>query len=571
VRSPRLLLLAGVLVVGVVAVAAVFGARDGSTPTTAAEGSGVLRLRDVAAERGLDFRHGAFRWDTTPDPAAMMGGGVCWLDYDEDGWLDLFVVNSYAEQEANRWQEAGGLPETALFRNDEGEFVDVSAESGANLAVRGNGCVAADLDLDGHTDLYVTTSRANALLWNEGDGSFTEGAVQAGVPAYGWRTGAAVGDVNGDGWPDLFVAGYADLNNPNPRGASFPSTYFGVRDLFFLSNGRAEGGRVTFREVGVEVGLEVARFEYGLGALFSDFDRDRDLDLYLANDTNPNRLYENVQWPGGPEADPAGLGFRFEERAAAAGVADPNAGMGIAAGDYNADGRSDLVVTNARSQLHAVYQSLAPDANAPAWADTRQELVEAGLDESGTGWGASWADLDLDTDLDLVLANGAVPVTDLEADAQPLQAFGNLHAQGAAGQFEEATSELGLDEAGRLLGRGAAAADYDNDGDVDLAAASIGGPLVLLESSGAAGNWLEVELEGFYPGAVVTAVLDDGRKLVREAYAGSSYLSSEDPRCHFGLGAADNVSELVVRWPGGGETRLTDVEPNQLVRVEPPA
>jgi ASPIC and UnbV/FG-GAP-like repeat len=571
VRSVRLLLLAGVLVVGVVAAAGVLGARNGSAPATAAEGSGVPRFREVAAERGLDFRHGAFRWETTPDPAAMMGGGVCWLDYDDDGWLDLFVVNSYAEQEADRWQGAGGLPETALYRNDRGEFVDVSAESGADLAVRGNGCVAADLDLDGNTDLYVTTSRANALLWNEGDGSFTEGAVQAGVAAYGWRTGAAVGDVNGDGWPDLFVAGYADLNNPNAGGASFPSTYFGVRDLFFLSNGSAEGDRVTFREVGEDVGLEVARFEYGLGALFSDFDRDRDLDLYLANDTNPNRLYENVQWPGGPEADPAGLGFRFEERAGAAGVADPNAGMGIAGGDYNADGLSDLIVTNARGQLHAVYRSLPPDEKAPAWADTRQELVDAGLDESGTGWGVSWADLDLDTDLDLVLANGAVPVTDLEADAQPLQAFGNLAAQGAAGRFEDTTRELGLDEAGRILGRGAAAADYDNDGDVDFAVASIGGPLVLLESSGAAGNWLEVELEGFHPGAVVTAVLPDGRRLVREAYAGSSYLSSEDPRCHFGLGNAAEVSELVVRWVGGGETRLTDVEVNQLVRVEPPA
>jgi ASPIC and UnbV/FG-GAP-like repeat len=571
VRSARLLVPTAAFVVGVVALAAVLGTRDGSAFATAAGGTSSPRFRDVAAERGLDFRHGAFRWGTTPDPQAMMGGGVCWLDYDDDGWLDLFVVNSYAEREARRWREAGGLPETALFRNERGEFADVSAESGANLAVRGNGCVAADFDLDGDTDLYVTTSRANALLWNEGDGSFSEGAVSAGVAAYGWRTGAAVGDVNADGWPDLFVAGYADLNTPNPAGASFPNTYFGVRDLLYLSNGPAEGGRVTFREVGAEVGLEVARFEYGLGVLFSDFDRDGDLDLYLANDTNPNRFYENVPWPGGAEADPAGLGFRFEERGAAAGVADPNAGMGIAGGDYDADGGSDLVVTNARGQLHALFHSLPPDENAPAWADARQDLVEAGLDETGTGWGASWADLDLDTDLDLVLANGAVPVTDLEADAQPLEAFGNVAAQGAAGRFEDVTNELGLDEVGRLLGRGTAAADYDNDGDVDLAVASIGGPLVLLESSGAAGNWLEVELDGFHPGTVVTAVLPDGRELVRDAYAGSSYLSSEDPRCHFGLGVAGMVSELVVRWPGGEETRLTDVEANQLVVVEPPA
>jgi ASPIC/UnbV protein/VCBS repeat protein len=564
--------LAAVFVVGAVAVAAVLGTRGNSGPDTALRETLPLRFHDVAAERGLGFRHGAFRWGTTPDPPAMMGGGICWLDYDDDGWLDLFAVNSYAEREAVRWREAGGLPETALFRNESGEFVDVSAESGANLAVRGNGCVAGDLDLDGDTDLYVTTSRANALLWNEGDGSFTEGAVPAGVAAYGWRSGAAVGDVNADGWPDLFVAGYTDLSSPNPGAtAGFPSTYFGVRDLLFLSNGSAEGGRVTFREVGTQAGLEVARFEYGLGAIFSDPDRDGDLDLYVANDTNPNRFYENVPWPGGAEADPAGLGFRFEERAGAAGVADPNAGMGIAGGDYNADGRSDLIVTNARGQLHAVYRSLPPDENAPTWVDAREDLVKSGLDTASTGWGVSWADLDLDTDLDLVVANGAVPVTDLEADAQPLQAFGNLAAQGAAGRFADLTEEVGLAQVGRVLGRGAAAADYDNDGDVDFAVGSIGGPLVLLENGGAAGNWLEVQLEGFHPGAVVTAVLPDGRELVRDAYVGSSYLSSEDPRCHFGLGGAEKVSDLVVRWPGGEETRLTEVEVNQLVVVEPPA
>jgi len=121
-----------------------------------------------------------------------MGGGVCWLDYDGDGWLDLFVVSSYAERETTRWQEAGGLPESALYRNVEGKFVDVSAESGANLAVRGNGCIAADFDLDGNTDLYVTTARVNALMWNNGDGTFTEGAGPAGVAAYDWRSGAAV-------------------------------------------------------------------------------------------------------------------------------------------------------------------------------------------------------------------------------------------------------------------------------------------------------------------------------------------------------------------------------------------
>jgi hypothetical protein len=571
-NSPALMRLAGALAAFAIVLAACTsdpadkaGAKRSATP------GGEAEFTDVAGEVGLDFRHGAFRWEVSPDPPAMMGGGVCWLDFDDDGWLDLFVVNSYAEAEAARWQEEGGLPTTALYRNEEGEFVDVSTESGANLAVRGNGCVAADFDLDGHTDLYVTTSRADALLWNDGDGSFTEGAVEAGVAAYGWRSGAAVGDVNGDGWPDLFVAGYADLNNRNVAATKgFPSTYLGVRDLLFLSNGPAEGGRVTFREVGAQAGLEVVNFEYGLGALFSDFDRDGDLDLYVANDTNPNRLYENVPWPGGAEADPDGLGFRFEERAASAGVADPNAGMGVAGGDYDGDGRSDLFVTNAREQVHAVFRSDPLGENAPSFADARADF---GLEAAGasTGWGVSWADLELDTDLDLLVANGNVPITDLVADAQPLQSFENLTAQGERGRFEEGSDGLGLEEIGPLLARGSAAADYDNDGDVDVAVAEIGGPLLLLENALDGGNWLEVRLEGFHPGALITAILPDGRKLEREVCAGSSYLSSEDPRVHFGLGKAHEVSELVVRWPGGEESRKTGLRSNQIVDVEPPA
>ncbi|MBA2298165.1 MAG: CRTAC1 family protein [Actinobacteria bacterium] len=543
--------------------------KDDSMSVSEPRPPGTTRLVDVASKVGLDFRQGAFRWSAAPDVVAMMGTGLCWLDFDNDGWMDLYVVNSYAERETTRWKTAGGLPEAALYRNVGGTFTDVSAQSGTNLAVRGTGCVAADFDLDGHTDLYVTTARVNALLWNSGDGTFAEGAAAAGVAGYDWRSGAAVGDVNGDGWPDLFVAGYASLNNPNSDATQgFPNTYFGVRDLLFLSKGAGEGDRVTFQEVGVDAGLEAVRFEYGLGAVLSDLDRDGDLDLYVANDTNPNRLYENVAWPGGMEADPAKLGFRFEERAAAAGVADPNAGMGVAAGDYDGDGRPDLFVTNARAQMHAAFRSLPPDENAPSWIDVRAEL---GPDLSGaTGWGVSWADFDLDTDLDLLFVNGHVPVTDLEADAEALQAFGNQLAQGRQASFEDIGDTIGLGKVGRRLARGSTTADYDNDGDLDVAVTTVGGSLVLLENNGPSGSWLEVSLEGFQPGATVTAVLPDGRRLVRDLIAGSSYLSSEDPRLHFGLGNATSVRRLVIRWPGGEETSFEDVAANQLLVVELP-
>jgi ASPIC and UnbV/FG-GAP-like repeat len=543
---------------------------DATDRSPATQAASSPRFTDVASEVGLDFRQGSFRWDVTPDPAAMMGGGLCWLDYDEDGWLDLFAVNSYALAEADRWeQEEGGLPRSALFHNVEGAFVEVSPGSGADLPLRGSGCVAADFDLDGHTDLYVTSATVGELLWNEGDGTFTEGAEEAGAQAFGWYAGAAVGDVDGNGWPDLFLAGYANLNAPI-EGATqgFPNTNLGVRDLLYLNEGNGGDGRVAFREVGREAGLEVVGFEYGLGAVFSDLDLDGDLDLYVANDTKPNRLYENVGWPGGVAADPSRLGFRFEELAARAGVADPNAGMGVAEADYDGDGLPDLFVTNARGQVHAVYHGQLSDLVSPSFADVRADL---GPDlGDATGWGVSFGDLDLDTDLDLFVVNGDVPVKDLAADAEPLEALGNLTAQGEPGSYDDIGGAVGLGAIGPVLARGSAVADYDNDGDLDVAISSIGGPLVLLRNDGTTGHWLEVRLEGFHPGAVVTVSLPDGRELTREVRAGGSYLSSEDPRSQFGLGDAGRVTKLVVRWPGGQETVLEDVAADRIIQMEPP-
>ncbi len=527
------------------------------------------RFADVAQEVGLNFRHGAFRWDVSGDPVAMMGGGLCWLDYDRDGWLDLFVVNSYAEAEAGKWQAAGGLPRSALFRNVEGHFTDVSGPAQANLALRGNGCVAADLNLDGWTDLYITTSRFNALLWNNGDGTFTEAAEAAALDAYGWQSGAAVGDLNADGWPDLFVAGYVDVNNRLPEATlGFPNTHLGRRDLLFINEGAGSSGRATFREVGVAAGLEASNFEYGLGAILTDLDSDGDLDLYLANDTNPNRLYQNVAWPAGRAADPAGIGFRFEELGGKAHVNDANSGMGIASGDYDSDGQFDLFVTNLGRQLHSVFRNQST-AGSLSFRDVTGELGIKDIGVGSTGWGTTWADIDLDTDLDLVVVNGNIPVLDPLTDAQVAQIFGNLTAQGLVGRFSEQTEATGLNNVGPLLGRGSAMADYDNDGDLDIAINTIGNHLVLLRNSGASGNWLEVQLNDFSPGAVITAILPDGRELRREIHAGSSYLSSEDPRCHFGLGPANRVVELRVRWPNGHETRLEDVAANQLLVVNP--
>jgi hypothetical protein len=463
--------------------------------------------------------------------------------------MDLYVVNSYAESDIARYLARGGLPQSRLYRNVHGRFVDVTRRTGAGLAMRGTGCVAADLDGNGTTDLFVTTANFDpdrnaydALLWNNGDGTFTEGAAAAGIDEPGWHSGAVAADVNGDGRLDLFVAGYTDVNHAlQGSQQGFPANHAGVPDALYL-NEAGPGGHASFRDVGRAAGLEPHGLDHGLGAVFTDVNGDGRPDLYVANDLDPNRLYVNE-----PAAGP--LGFRFVDEGAKEAVDDPNAGMGVGVGDYSGDGREDLFVTNSRGQLHAVYRA-RPGL---PYADARPDFVDA-LGQQYTGWGVTWTDLDLDGRPELAMANGAIPVTNLAEDAQRLRV---LSTDGGAVRAHDTGASAARN------GRGLAAADFDNDGDPDLAVSSIGGALQLFRNDGATGHWLEVG--GLPPGAVVTAVLPDGRRLVRELHAGSSYLSSEDPRASFGLGGATRVSALVVRRPDGTTTRLRDVAADQLV------
>jgi hypothetical protein len=510
----------------------------------------------------VNFQHGAFRTAVSPDPVAAMSGGLCWIDYDRDGWLDLYVVNNHALDEIGYWEAQGGLPRNALFRNVRGTFVEVSAAAGVDAAIRGNGCVAADFNGDGWPDLYVTADGPNLLFWNNGDGTFSEGAAAAGVDAPEWNSAAVVGDLNGDGRPDLFVAAFIDLDHriPNPSGA-FPQDYYGLPDRLYLNEGIDPAtGWATFREITLEAGLQ--REERTLGALFTDVNHDGRLDLYLANDGQPNRLYENV-----PTAD--GLGFRLVDLTGSADVGDSGSGMGVAGGDYDNDGWFDLFVTNWEVELNALYRNATHEAGFINFRYSTYRIGLSGLGNNQTGWGTAWADFDHDTDLDLLVVNGRVPVTNMQTDPELVRLYGNLLAAGQPGQFRDWTVGVGLDEVGPLLARGSAVADFNNDGLLDVAINSIGGPLVLLQSSGARGNWLQIGFDGFYPGAVATVTLADGRQLVRELHAGSSYLAGEDPRLHFGLGDATVVPELVMRWPGGGETRLRDVAANQRLLVSP--
>jgi hypothetical protein len=440
----------------------------------------------------------------------------------------------------------------ALFENVDGTFKEVSAATHADLPVQGDGCVAADLNGDGHTDLVVTTTSGVDVLWNTGHGTFTE----AQLPANGWYTGAAVADVNGDGRPDLFVAGYSDLNQPVQSSlAGFPTNVTGVRDLLFLNEG---AGR--FREVGAEAGLEASNFRHGLGATFTDVNGDGRPDIYVANDEDPNQLYVNVPWPGGASADPARLGFRFEERAAAAGVADPYAGMGVAT-NVTSRGRLGLFVTNSRNEPSAAYVQTATGR----FASVRPRFDPA-LGTGFAGWGTTWVDFANSGTPDLLLTAGAIPVTNLSADAEAVRVLAPVTGATAFGDAKGVIAAKGM----RLNGRGAAAADVANDGRMDVAINTIGGKLVLLHPSGPGGHWLDVQLSRFAPGAVVTAVLPDGRRLTGSVQAGSSYLSSEDQRVHFGLGAATSVRSLTVRYPWGGESVRRHVAANEVVRIAAP-
>ena len=354
------------------------------------------------------------------------------------------------------------------------------------------------------------------------------------------------------------MAGYADVNTPIPASSGgFPSNFAGVRDRLYLNEGVDGNGRSRFREVGRQAGIEAARVEHGLGAVFTDVDDDGRLDLYVANDLDPNRLYLNV-------ARPDGLGFRFVERARRERVDDPNAGMGIAAADYSHDGREDLFVTNSRKQLHAVYRTTPR-----AFVDARPDFVEA-LGNDYTGWGVSWVDLDLDGNLDLVLANGAIPLLHPKKDAQRLQVLENLTGEGRRGEFADAGAAVGLPAGLRLNGRGLAAADYDNDGDVDVAVNSIGGPLLLLRNSGARGPLARGEAEAASP---------PGRRSPPccPAVAGSCASSTpgaatSPPRIRAPTSASApprSVAELIVRSPDGGERRLTDVAADQVLALTP--
>ena len=489
-----------------------------------------------------------------------MGAGLAWLDYDGDGWTDLYAVQS------GRFPPAAGdaAATDRLFRNHgDGSFQEMAVP--ATGEGYGQGATAADVDGDGAIDLYLCAFGGDTLLHNLGDGSFAP-LPSSGIPRDGWSSSGAFADADGDGDLDLYVARYLDYDPAHDlfcgdfesgrRDYCDPSLFAGVRDLFLRNAGDG-----TFVEVGREVGLGEATGK-GLGVVFSDLDGDGLPDLYVANDLTPNFLFRN-------------RGGRFEDLSLVSGAAvnrdgKPEAGMGIAVGDVDRDGDPELAVTNFDVESNTLYENLGGLQFADVSAASGFGLPSFNL----LGFGIVFADLDLDGDLDAYIANGHIFEEPRRANVTYAQPDLMLAGDGAGGFRDAACPWLAREP---RVGRGLAAADYDNDGDPDLAELNNDGPLSLWRNGQRGGRWLGVILAGRRPntqgvGARLTlarAGASPPSRDIRWLLAGDSYQSASDKRILFGLGEG-GAGELEVHWPSRRRQRFLEPPPGRYLTVYEP-
>ncbi len=498
-----------------------------------------------------------------------MGAGAAWLDYDGDGKLDLYLVNgsTYA-----RGADKG--EPNQLYRGDgRGKFTDVTAKAGVGDRGWGHGVAVGDIDNDGDPDLYVVNLGPNALYRNRGDGTFENITAKAGVADPGWGTSAAFFDIEGDGDLDLYVANYVDFDPAkvpkfgSPEAARRPTCTNRGLAVFCGPAGLPPGqdvlyrnnGDGTFTDATREAGMFLDKPRYGLGVVTLDFDGDGDLDLYVANDS-----VENSLWRNDGKGRFTDIGVRSLTALDAAGR--PQAGMGTDSGDYNNDGWIDLVATNFSHDLNTLYRNMG----GKFFVDESQ-LVGMSATKMALSWGVGFQDFDLDGDLDLFIANGHVypHMDDYDVGLYFRQRNHLFLNQG--GRFAEVSTRAGKGfEVARSF-RGAAFADYDADGDIDALVTALDEPVLLLRNdSPRRGHYLELELVGTRSnrdavGARVT-VTAGGKRQARERKGGGSYLSQSAPTLHFGLGAA--TSALVqVRWPDGSLQELRDVAVDRRVVI----
>jgi len=512
-------------------------------------------FREAAELTGLSFVHdnGASAQFHLPE---IMGSGVALFDYDGDGDLDVFLVQGGAvEPGAAGGRKPAGT--SRLFRNDLGtggkrgelRFTDVTDAAGVGHQGVGMGVIAGDYDGDGALDLYVTSFGGNVLYRNNGDGTFTDVTKAARAGDDRWSTSAAFIDYDRDGDLDLFIVNYVDFSAAagkvcaDPAGARdycAPSAYRPVPDRLLRNEGDG-----TFTDVTEAAGISRA-YGAGLGVSVGDYNGDGLLDLYVANDATPNQLwinrgdgtFEDQGWLSGAAVNAAGR---------------PEGSMGIASGDYDADGDEDLFVTNLTGETHVLYVN---DGRGN-FEDRRAAAGVAQPTATMTGFGTYWVDYDRDGLLDLAVVNGAVNIiAALRGTPLPYHQRNQLFHNAGRGRLREVTSASGPAFELSEVSRGLTVGDLDNDGAPDLVVTNNGGRVRLLLNGTTGGGWLTVRLAGgagnrWGFGARVGVVRSGAPTLWRRVGTDGSYLSSSDPRAHFGLGSSRDIERVIVEWPDG--------------------
>ncbi|HWP44199.1 MAG TPA: CRTAC1 family protein [Blastocatellia bacterium] len=531
-------------------------------PEQAPRYSGPIEFVDVTAQAGITFKHnsGAYGKKYMPE---TVGSGCAFLDYDNDGWQDILLINSM------NWPERKGPKSfSALYHNNRnGTFTDVTKEAGLAVEMYGMGCAIADYDNDGLVDIYLTCLGPNRLFRNMGGGRFSDVTARANVGDPGFSTSAAWVDYDRDGKLDLFVCNYVEWSIEKDLHCSLdgknksyctPERYKGQSSTLYRNRGDG-----TFENVTERAGLQDPTSK-SLGVALIDYDDDGWIDLFVANDTQPNKLYHN-NGNGTFTDEGVTAGVAFSD----AGV--PRAGMGTDSGDYDRSGRMGIVIGNFSNEMIALYRNEGAGLfidEAPTNSIGQDSLLTL-------AFACFFFDYDLDGLLDIFAANGHVSddISTVQPKikyAQPPHLFRNLGKK----RFQDMAAKLGRALQQPMVARGAAYGDYDSDGDLDLLITTNNGPARLLRNEGGnQNNLLRIKAVGSSSnrdaiGAKVTVSLPDNGKLLSMVKTGSSYCSQNEMPLTFGFGKAEKALAVEIVWPNGTKQTLSDIAANQEITIE---